>query len=66
MQLKVFSAIKGPWVPLTGGGSVPVTGPSVPLTGGSVPLADFFYLFKIVGRGPRAFNCQGSGVSLRI
>ena len=33
-----FGNKKGPSVPVTGGGSVRLTGASVPLTGGSVPL----------------------------
>ena len=42
-----------------------LTGPLVPLTGESVPLTGLFQCL-IVSLGLGAFNCQDSGVSLRI
>ena len=57
--------IKGPSVPVREGGSVPPTGPLVPLQRDPFPVQAFFNCV-IVSLGPWAFNCQGSGVSLRI
>ena len=65
MQLKAFSTIRRASVPVTGGGSVPLTGTLVPFTGDPFPLRASFNSL-IVGLGSGAFNCQGSAVSLRI
>ena len=59
---KGVSTIKGPSVV---GSSVPLTGPSARLTGDPFPLRASFNSL-IVGRMSGAFDCQGSGLSLRI